>query len=265
MIDFKQKNLITIKIGSNILTNNAHQLDLNSLRRLVDQVSFLKKQGKKVIIVTSGAIVCGAEALGIIPKSIEEKQAAAAVGQVILMESYQQFFVRQGIKIAQILLTKDGLTNKSRATLAKNTIEKLLEIDVVPIVNENDTVSVDEIKFSDNDHLSSMVSILLNVDLQIFLTDTDGFYDKDPRVHQDAKIIHSLNDITDNVIDSISDNKTTKGTGGMKSKVKSAKFLLDNNIESIIANGSQENIIIDLFNGKKYGTVCKKGVNNVGC
>jgi len=258
MIDFKKKNLITIKIGSNILTNSCHQLDLNSLRRLVDQVVYLKQQGLKVILVSSGAIACGSEALGISPHSIAEKQAAAATGQVILMESYQQFFVRQGIKIAQILLTKDGLTDKSRANLARNTIEKLLEIDVVPIVNENDTVSVDEIKFSDNDHLSSMVSILVKADLQIFLTDTDGLFDKDPSEYADAKIIHRLNGISDDLIDGISDSKSHKGRGGMKSKVNSAKLLLENGIESIIANGSTHNILVDLYNAKDLGTVCKE-------
>ncbi|MDD5455863.1 MAG: glutamate 5-kinase [Candidatus Margulisbacteria bacterium] len=259
MIDFTKKKLIVIKIGSNILTDESNKLDLNTLRHLVSQIAFLKNQGKRVVIVTSGAIVCGGEALKIKPESIADKQAAAAVGQVILMENYQQFFVRHGFTIGQVLLTRDAFMDKERAKHAKNTFQHLLDLDVIPIVNENDTISVDEIKFSDNDNLSCTVSLLLGAGLQIFLTDIDGLYDLDPRAHKDARLITKLTEISDDLLASLSANASRKGRGGMKSKVNSAKQLLENGIEVIIANGRKENILKDLYHGKMYGTFCIKG------
>lgn len=256
MINIKEKNLIVIKIGSNILTNSEKKPDLNNLRDLVHQISQIKKDKKNIVIVSSGAIAYGTEGLGITPLAIEEKQAAAAIGQVVLMENYQNFFSKEGIKIAQILLTKDGLLDETRAQLAKNTFNTLLDKGIVPIVNENDTVAVEEIKFSDNDNLSSMVSVLLNADLQIFLSDIDGLYDLDPRVHEDAKIIKRLTQISDEMIEKISESVSPVSRGGMKSKIKSAKYLIENKIDVIIANGRKENILIDLYNGKECGTRC---------
>ncbi len=259
MIGFDNHKLITIKIGSNLLTDSKNKLDLNNLRHLIEQISVYKQNGKDVIIVTSGAIVCGSEALGIKAQSITDKQAAAAVGQVILMENYQQFFARQGLKTAQILLTKDVFEDANRATLTQNTINRLLSLNIIPIVNENDTVSVDEIKFSDNDNLSSLVSIMLGADLHIILTDIDGLYDADPRLNKDAKLIKELSSISDSLIKSLSaESPSQKGRGGMKSKIESAKTLMDNNIDVVIANGRQENILLDLLSGKPYGTFCRK-------
>ncbi len=259
-MDMTTKMLLTIKIGSNILTDSRNQLDLNVLRHLIQQIAFLKQKGLMIVVVTSGAIVCGSAALGINPESLEDKQASAAVGQVILMEHYQLFFEKLGFKVGQVLLTKDGLLDQTRAKLAKNTFNRLLELDVIPIVNENDTVSVDEIKFSDNDTLSSMVSILLGADLQIFLTDIDGVYNADPRTDKEAKLISRFRDIPETLRSQMSaESVSQKGRGGMKSKVTSAQLLLENNIESIIAPGKRENVLLDLYRGQIIGTFCLKG------
>ncbi|MDD4527143.1 MAG: glutamate 5-kinase [Candidatus Margulisbacteria bacterium] len=254
MVNFKEKKLVVIKIGSNILTTKDKKPDLNNLRDLVHQISQIKKCNKNLVIVSSGAIAYGTEGLGMLPKSIQEKQAAAAIGQVVLMENYQNFFAREGIKIGQILLTKDALLDEHRAEFARNTFNTLLEKGIVPIVNENDTVAVEEIKFSDNDNLSSMVAVLLKADLQIFLSDIDGLYDLDPRVHEDAKKIKRLTKVSDEMIAQISASVSAVSRGGMKSKVQSAKYLLENHIDVIIANGRQPNILLDLYEGQECGT-----------
>lgn len=254
MINLQEKELIVIKIGSNILTTSEKKPDLNNLRDLVHQISQIKKDNKKIVVVSSGAIAYGTEGLGVAPKSLEEKQAAAAIGQVVLMENYQNFFAREGLTIAQILLTKDALLDETRAEYARNTFNTLLEKGIVPIVNENDTVAVEEIKFSDNDNLSSMVSVLLGADVQIFLSDIDGLYDLDPRVHEDAKIIKRLTRVSDEMIEKISESVSAVSRGGMKSKVQSAKYLMENHIDVIIASGRQKHILIDLYDGKECGT-----------
>ena len=256
MISVNKKDLIVIKIGTNVLTNSDNKLNLNNLRHLVSQISFLIKNNKKVVLVSSGSIICGSEKLEITPKELVDKQAAAAVGQVILMENYQNFFLREGIDVAQILLTKDTFLNKDRSKHAKNTFLRLLDLGVVPIVNENDTVSIDEIKFSDNDNLSGMVSVLLKADLQIILTDIDGVYDMDPKTNESAKLIETLNEISDKMINDVGTNKSSKGVGGMRTKLEAAKYLLDHNIEVIIANGLRENIIIDLYSECASATFC---------
>ncbi len=260
MIDLKSKQRITIKIGSNILTDDRRQLDLNQLRHLVNQISFLRDEGKEIILVTSGAIVCGAEALGIEPRSIEEKQASAAVGQVILMDNYQLFFEKAGYKVAQILLTRDALEDAQRAQHAQNTFTTLLKLGVIPVVNENDTVAVDEIKFSDNDTLSSMVSMLVKSDVLIILTDIDGVYDQDPNLHPDAVLLKTLHHIPQTMLESMSSSSPSgKGRGGMRSKVEAANRLLQAGIDVIIANGRRTNILLDLYAGDAPATFCSKG------
>jgi glutamate 5-kinase len=255
MINLSDKQLILIKVGSNLLTTTDKSTDINSLRDIVQQISLIKKKfNKNIILVTSGAIAYGSDFLGNKPSTISEKQAAASIGQVILMENYQNFFSKEGIIISQILITKDSLLDKIKKEYIASTFNELLNRGILPIVNENDTVSVEEIKFSDNDNLSAMVAVLLKADLQIFLTDIDGLFDLDPRVHENAKIIHELSQITEEMVNSISDSESDVSRGGMKSKIKSSKYLLDNNIDVIIANGRKKNILLDLYNGENCGT-----------
>jgi len=245
---------IVIKIGSNILTDEDGKLDLNNLRRLVDQISTLHKKGKEVIVVTSGSIVCGSEKLGIKANSIREKQAAAAIGQILLMDEYNQFFRYHSILIAQMLLTNEGLHNRERMKNARNTINTLLSKKVIPIINENDSVVIEEIKFGDNDNLSAYVAELVDADFLMVLTDTDGLYKKDPRVFSDGVLIEEVGKVDESIMSLCGDSSSGKGTGGMYSKVVAASKALECGIEVVIANGRNHDVIDDVFKGSKVGT-----------
>lgn len=242
---------LIIKIGSNILTTNDSKLDLNNLRNLCNQIAIIKQKGISVIIVTSGSIVCGAERLQLKPLSIQEKQASASVGQNLLLNEYNKFLEMKGIAVGQILLTKDGLENKNRVENAKNTIYKLLELGAIPIINENDTIAVEEIRFGDNDMLSAMVAVLVNADKLLMLTDIDGLYDKNPNLDKSAKLIETVKNIDQKIEKIAGDAVSYKGTGGMVTKIQAAKLATENGIETIIANGRTENIITNIIFGKQ--------------
>ncbi|RAP27365.1 glutamate 5-kinase [Candidatus Marinamargulisbacteria bacterium SCGC AG-333-B06] len=246
---------IIIKIGTKILTNESNQLDLNNLRRLTAEISALiHNHHLNCIIVSSGAIVSGSEALLLSPKTIPEKQAAASVGQILLLKEYHQFFSQQGIPIGQMLLTKDITDHAEKRHNVTNTLENLLAKNIVPIINENDSVATDEIQFGDNDILTSIVAQLIPIDLVVFLTDTEGLYDKDPIQHTDASLLSHLTTISDTLIDQTLDAYDTKSKGGMKSKLIAAKTCHEHGIPVVIAHGrhphlSLEHIIIDEQSG----------------
>ena len=249
------KNII-IKIGSKILTNEQNQLDLNNLRRLINDIAFLIQNYQlKCIIVSSGAIVSGSEALAITPNSIPEKQAAASIGQILLLKEYHQFFAHHGIHIGQILLTKDITDHVEKRNNVKNTLENLLNKNIVPIINENDSVAIDEIQFGDNDLLASIVAQVIPIDLVVFLTDTEGVFDKDPLQHTDAELIRELNIISDTMINTTLDAYNPKGKGGMKSKLIAAKTCQTHNIPAVIAHGRHPSLSLkDIIIDKKSGT-----------
>ncbi len=247
---------IIIKIGTKILTNESNQLDLNNLRRLTAEISSLiHNHHLNCIIVSSGAIVSGSETLLISPKTMPEKQAAASVGQILLLKEYHHFFTQQGIAIGQILLTKDITDNHEKCQNVTNTLETLLAKRIVPIINENDSVATDEIQFGDNDILTSIVAQLTPLDLVVFLTDTHGVYDKDPIKHKDASLISHLPAISNDLIDQTLDAYDVKGKGGMKSKLIAAKACHDNNIPVVIAYGRHASLSLeDIIINKKSGT-----------
>ncbi|RAP29848.1 glutamate 5-kinase [Candidatus Marinamargulisbacteria bacterium SCGC AG-343-D04] len=246
---------IVIKIGSKLLTTESNKLDLNNLRTIVDGVSYLyHKKNIECILVSSGAITCGSEVLNISPKTIPQKQAAASIGQLLLLKEYGQFFGVNGINIGQILLTKDILDHGEKYKNAKNTINTLLKNTVIPIINENDSVAIDEIKFGDNDLLSSYVATLMEANLLVILTDQDGVYDKNPHQHSNARLLTLLHDIPSDMIDRASDALDSKGKGGIKSKLMAAKYCLEHNIPTIVANGKDSSILKKIINDKKGGT-----------
>jgi glutamate 5-kinase len=245
---------LVVKIGSNILTENNGKLDLNNLKQLVDQLAKIHKSGTEVIVVTSGSIVCGSEKIGIEAKTIPQKQAAAAIGQSLLMNEYNRLFYSYGITIAQLLLTHDGLNHEDRYLNAKNTIITLLEENVIPIINENDSVVIDEIKFGDNDNLSVHVAQLINAESLLILTDIDGLYDDDPNKNKNANLISVVEDVTEELLQKCGDSVSGKGTGGMYSKVKATKAALESGIHVVIANGKKDNVILDVLDGKHVGT-----------
>lgn len=248
----KDYSTIVIKIGSSTLTNEQGKLDLNNLKRIVKEISLLKK---KVIIVTSGAIVTGAERLGLKskPKTLPEKQAAAAVGQSILMRQYERAFESFGIPVAQILLTKDAITNKERFINAKNTIKTLIGEGVVPIVNENDTVAVQEIKVGDNDTLSAYVAKMVGADILIILSDVDGFYAKNKNGEKIK--LSCVKEITKEILSFAGNSSSNKGTGGMVTKIEAAKIVNAEGIPMVIAYGREKDAISKIVAGKSVGTL----------
>jgi glutamate 5-kinase len=235
--------LVVIKIGSNILTTSEGRLDQNNLKNLCNQVAALREKEISVVVVTSGAIVSGSERLKIKPVSIPEKQAAAAVGQSLLVNDYNAFLEPHGLTVAQVLLTKDGLEEPARRENTSNTLKTLLRLGAVPLINENDTVAVDEIKFGDNDMLSANVAVLLNVDKLIILTDIDGLHTANPRTHANTQLIPEVTKIDPSVEALASEKGSGKGVGGMVTKLNAAKLATTHGIETIVANGREPAVL----------------------
>ena len=247
---------IVIKVGSSVLAGR-RGLDLGVINRLCDEVSMLREKGRQVVIVSSGAIASGIRKVGLrgMPTTIPQKQAAAAVGQGSLIQAYEEAFSHYDLKVAQILLTSDDLTNRRRYLNARHTLQTLLEWGIIPIVNENDTVVVDEIKFGDNDNLSALIAQLIEADLLVALTDMDGLYDSDPRENRDAKIIPLVQRIDSEVESFAGDRPGGLGTGGMLSKLMAAKKVTTAGVPMIIGNGRNRYILKQIFDGEEVGTL----------
>lgn len=261
MTDIRHKILapvkrILIKIGSAVLTGD-DGLDLKIIDSLVLDMSTLIKQGYSVVLVTSGAIVSGKHRMKITEKlkSIPEKQAAAAIGQGRLMRVYSKSFEKNGHYVAQILLTLSDLTDRQRYLNIRNTLSTLMEWGTVPVINENDTVAVDEIKFGDNDNLAAMIANIIDADLLINLTSTDGLYDSNPLLSKKAKLISVVSEFSEGIEAAATDETSSAGTGGMKSKIQAAKKVTAMGIPCIIAPGKRKNILIDIMQGRETGTL----------
>ena len=257
------KQRIVIKIGSSSLTH-AHtgEVDLMKIEKLVRVISDLRGQGKDVVLVSSGAIAAGRQALGHHrkPDTLAEKQAFAAVGQARLMMVYQKLFAEYNQTAAQVLLTKDTMVNDSSRYNAQNTFDELLNLGTIPIVNENDTVSTSEIpyvdSFGDNDRLSAIVAALIGADLLILLSDIDGLYTDDPRENPEAGFISLVPEITPEFLRMGKDTSGSDvGTGGMSAKLAAARIATDSGADMVIANGDQVDVILDIMSGKEKGTL----------
>ena len=252
----KQTKRVVVKVGSQLLAGK-NGLNKEFIEKIAEELSTIKQQGKEVVLVSSGAVLGGIKLLNLKrkPKSIQEKQALSAVGQPYLMTEYTKAFAKFEEKVAQILLTAEDLRSKERFTHAKNTFNSLFKLNVIPVVNENDTVSVEEIKIGDNDNLAAHVSVVVEADLLIMLTTTDGIFDKDPNLFDDAKKIDVVDDINQLQLTCNFDGKSSFGTGGMWTKVEAAFKAARKGIPVIIANGKEENITIKILKGKKKGTL----------
>ncbi len=249
------QKIVVVKIGTNSLTTASGRLDLNNLRDVVHQISGASQHyDLRFVIVTSGAVTSGAEHMGFSPKTLPEKQAAASVGQILLMQEYAYFFETLGYKTGQILLTKDNFTDTNRQANIKNTMHELLSKNIIPIINENDSISTEEIQFGDNDALSADVAILINASMLILLTDTDGVYDENPKVNANAKLITQIPEISDALLEQTGGTLSPTSKGGMKSKLTSAKRCRDQGIRVVIAGGRQPNVIADILAGSTVGT-----------
>ncbi len=261
----KYKKRIVIKIGSSSLTHPyTGFLNLGKIEKLVRVVTDLHNQGMEIILVTSAAIAVGRKAMGYVgrPSSTSEKQALAAIGQARLMTTYQKIFAEYNQVAAQILITKNIMLNEVSRNNATNTFNELLKMGAIPIVNENDTISTNELvmidSFGDNDRLSSIVTAIVGADLLIILSDIDGMYSDDPNRNPDAKFISVVNKITD---DFESMGKSTSasgvGTGGMAAKIAAAKIATDSGADMVIANGNDIDNIYAILSGKSVGTLFK--------
>jgi len=244
--DYKKQILrrarrVVVKIGSQILSSPIG-IEEGRLKELVRDLAALHANGKEVVVVSSGAVAAGMTRLGRKdrPKTIPEKQALAAVGQIKLMALYERFFSRFDISVAQVLLTHEDLANRQRYINAKHTFQMLLASSIIPIVNENDTVAVDEMKFGDNDHLSALAATLLGADLLIILSDVEGVYDRDPRVHASARLIPLIQDIKSVKEDIIGESLTPFGTGGITTKIGAAEKAAAAGIPTIITSGLKD-------------------------
>lgn len=252
----KEYKRIVIKVGTSMVTYPNGRLNLKRVERLVWVLSDLRNQEKEVILVTSGSIGIGSVRLAFEerPKETKRKQAAAAVGQAILMQVYQNFFNEYNQKMAQILLTKDDIVNDERKNNTINTFETLLELGVIPVVNANDTISTDEIGFSDNDKLSALVASILKADLLILLTDIDGLYDTDPKENPSAKRISYVEGITQE-IEAMAGEKGSKfSVGGMTTKIEAAKMCIEQKLDMVIALGENPAVIFEILDGEDVGT-----------
>jgi len=256
----KQVKRIVIKVGSGVLTS-AGGLNMTVIDDLTTEICTLKNEGFEVLLVSSGAIASGLKKIGMSkrPQSVSQQQAMAAVGQSSLIMAYEDAFERHGHKVAQILLTRDDLTHRRRYLNARNTLFTLLSWNIVPIINENDTVVVDEIKFGDNDNLSAMVTNLTESQLLINLTDIDGLFDKDPRNHDDAKLIDVVEKTDRKIMRYANSIPGFLGTGGMASKIKAARKVALRGVPVIIANGLKPGILDLIFSGKEEGTLFLPG------
>lgn len=255
----KDKQRIVIKIGSSSLTHpQTGELNLLKIEKLIRILCDLRGEGRDVVLVSSGAIAAGRQALGgqKRPESISEKQAYAAVGQARLMMVYQKLFSEYNRVAAQVLLTKDTMTNEVSRYNAQNTFDELIQLGTIPIVNENDTVSTHEIQFGDNDRLSAIVAALIGADLLILLSDIDGLYSDDPRKNPQAQFISLVEEISPELLDMGKDTAGSDvGTGGMSAKLAAARIATDSGSDMVIANGKNVEIIHDIMQGAFKGTL----------
>ena len=252
---FNSTRRVVVKVGSNVLTED-HGLNLNAIRSISRQICRLIDGGIEIILVSSGAMASGIRKVGLDkrPDEIPKRQAIAAVGQAGLIMEYEKAFARYHKKVAQILLTGDDLNNRKRYLNARNTLRMLLSWQVVPIINENDTVMTEEIQFGDNDNLAAMITLLMDADILVNLTDIDGLYTKDPRTSPDADFIPLVSTIGEDIKKIAGDIPGALGTGGMLSKINAAKKVTGAGIPMVIANGGRPDVLKKIFSGKDVGT-----------
>ena len=256
MKNISEAKRIVIKIGTSTLAYETGMLNIRNIEKLVKVVADLKNAGKEIIIVSSGAIGVGKGKLRMEepPQDTPTKQALAAIGQCELMYMYDKLFTEYNHVVSQVLVTKDVIDTQQRKTHVTNTFLKLLELGSIPIVNENDTVSVEEIEIGDNDTLSAMVAVLVGADLLIILSDIDGLYTANPAKDANATLLPFVKEITPDIVKMASGTASSLGTGGMATKIEAGKIVTSQGIGMAILNGNQSNNMYELLDGKPIGT-----------
>ncbi len=254
-----------VKLGSAILTNDGQGLALDAIQEWVEQIVALQKDGIQLVLVSSGAVAEGMKRLGMSsrPHAIHEQQAAAAVGQMGLVQAYESCFSRHGIHTAQILLTHDDLSNRQRYLNARSSIRTLLEMGVVPIVNENDTVAIDEIRLGDNDTLAALVANLIEADLLVILTDQQGMYESDPRTNPEAELLDVVVADEQGLDEMAGGSGGQLGRGGMATKLAAARLAARSGTATVVASGRDDQVLIRLFQGAQIGTLFLPGAQQL--
>lgn len=247
---------IVIKVGTSTLTYGNGNLNIKGIEKLCKVISDLKNAGHQILLVSSGAIGMGVGKLGLKerPADIPTKQAAAAVGQCELMYVYDKLFSEYNHTVAQILMTGDDFSHIDRYDNFRNTLDRLLELDVLPVINENDTIATSEIKVGDNDTLSAMTAVGASADLLILLSDIDGLYTADPKSDKNATLIDTVEEIDEKIISLAGGSGSSLGTGGMVTKIHAAQLCCAKGIDMVIANGSDPDVLYDIVDGKNIGT-----------
>jgi len=245
-----------VKVGSSLVTNNGLGLDLQAIEGWASQLVAMQKSGLHVVLVSSGAVAEGVTRLGLKsrPKQVHIQQAAAAVGQMGLVQAYESCFMRHGVHAAQILLTHDDLSDRTRYLNARSTLTTLLDMAVVPVVNENDTVATAELCFGDNDTLAALVANLINADVMVLLTDQDGLFNVDPRIDPNASLVATAS-AKDNSLSAMAGQGSSLGRGGMLTKLSAARLAARSGTNTIIANGKEQQILSRLLQGEELGTL----------
>ncbi|MCL2009718.1 MAG: glutamate 5-kinase [Synergistaceae bacterium] len=254
--DLRKCKRIVVKVGTSSITYPTGKINLGKMELLAREMSDLHSAGRELVLTTSGAVGAGVGRLNCpFPSSLPEKQALAAVGQGILMHMYEKFFSEYSKSVAQVLLTRDCFSDPERYLNSRNTLFSLLNFGVIPIINENDTVAVDELRFGDNDTLSAMVACNIDADLLIILSDIEGFYDSDPRKNQSARLIPEVNEITAEMTENARTKGSSFASGGMVTKLSAASMTMANGILMVIAASDEPNVIRRVAEGENIGTL----------
>jgi glutamate 5-kinase len=248
---------VVMKIGTSVLLGDDKKVSVSKIRSFAGQVRMLKESGIEVIVVSSGAVACGMEALGLKtkPKEIEKRQALASIGQVVLMKMYMEAFGKEKIPVGQVLLTHEDVKSKSRCLNLTNTLNSLLAMDIVPVINENDALSFKEIRFGDNDNLSALIAQISNTDLLFLLSDVEGLFEQDPKRHPEARMIKVVKRIDDAIEKLAEGTSSEKSIGGMVSKIEAAKKAGYYGISTLIVRGDIENAVCRIIEGESMGTL----------
>ena len=253
----KKAKRIVVKVGTSTITYANGKRNFSQIDRLARELSDLQNQGKEMILVSSGAVAVGVDRLGLPakPATIPGKQACAAVGQGVLMHTYEKLFADYGQIVAQVLITRTEAIDRHRYANCRNTFMTLLQQGVIPIVNENDVVALDELKIGDNDNMSALVAGIVDADLVIILSDIDGLYTANPATHPEATLVHTVQEITPEVEASAGGVGSSRGTGGMATKIQAAKAATNSGIQLVIASGTEKNAIPRILQGEEIGTL----------
>ncbi|OPY57788.1 MAG: Glutamate 5-kinase [Pelotomaculum sp. PtaU1.Bin035] len=254
--DFHMFKRFVVKVGTSSINHSNGKPNLFQMENLVRQIAGLYNQGREVILVTSGAVGTGAGKLGLSgrPKTIPEKQAAAAVGQGVLMHIYEKFFAEYGVTVGQVLLTREDFSDRRRFLNARNALHAMLQFGVIPVINENDTVAVEEIKLGDNDNLSALVAGLVDAEMLFLLSDVDGLFTADPRKDPAACLIRDVQEITPE-IENLAGEAGSMGTGGMATKLQAARMAMHSGVVTVIARSGGKDVLREIIDGEPHGTV----------